>query len=91
MQHRPLDHPLEAGGGLGVLAILDHQRGEVGIDEFLHRLAQRVHVDIAGPHHLPGIGIVDQGQEQMLQGRVFVMPVAGELDGVVEGLLQAAR
>ena len=91
MQHGALHHALEAGGGLGFLAFVHHQGGEVLVDIFLHRLAQRIHVDIAGLHHLAGVGIVDQGQQQMLQRGIFVMPVAGELDGVVQGLFQTAR
>ena len=91
MQHGALHHALEAGGGLGFLAILDHQGDEFLIDIFLHRPAQRIGIDIAGLHHLAGIGIVHQGQQQMFQGGVFVMPVAGELDGVMQGLFQTAR
>ena len=91
MQHGALHHALEAGGGLGVLAILDHQGDQFLVDIFLHRLAQRVDVDIAGLHHLAGVGIVHQGQKQMFQRGVFVMPVAGELDGVMQGLFQTAR
>ena len=64
---------------------------EVLVDIFLHRLAQRIHVDIAGLHHLAGVGVVDQGQQQMLQRGIFVMPVAGQLDGVVQRLFQTAR
>ncbi len=91
MQHRALDHPLEAGGGLGFLAILDHQGDEFLVDIFLHRAAQRLDVHIAGLHHLAGVGVVHQRQKQMLQRRIFMMPVAGQFDRMVQGLLQAAR
>ena len=91
MQHGALHHALEAGGGLGFLAILDHQGDEFLVDIFLHRAAQRLGIDIAGLHHLGGVGIVHQGEQQMFQRGVFVMPVAGELDGVMQGLFQTAR
>ena len=91
MQHGALHHALEAGGGLGFLAILDHQGDEFLVDIFLHRPAQRLDVDIAGLHHLAGVGIVHQGQQQMLQRGVFMMPVAGELDRVMQRLFQTAR
>ena len=91
MQHGALDDALEAGGGLGFLGFIHHQSGEVLVDIFLHRLAQRIHVDIAGLHHLAGVGIVHQGQQQMLEGGIFVMPVAGQLDGLVQRLFQTAR
>ncbi len=91
MQHGALHHPLEAGGGLGLLGFIHHQGGEILVDIFLHRLAQHIHVDIAGFHHLAGIGIVQQSEQQMFQRGIFVVPVAGELDGMVQCLLQTAR
>ena len=39
----------------------------------------------------PGIGIVHQGQQQMLKSRVFMMPVASKFDGVMQGRFQTAR
>ncbi len=91
MQHGALNHALESGGGLGFLAILDHQGDQFLVDIFLYRAAQRVGIDVAGLHHLAGIGVVHQSQQQMLQGGIFMMPVAGQLDGMMQGLLQAAR
>ena len=91
MQHGALDHALEAGGGLGVLAILDDQCQQFLVDIMLQRQAQRLGIDIAGLHHLGGVGIVHQRQQQMLERRIFVMAVARELDGAVQRLFQAAR
>ncbi len=58
---------------------------------FTQRAAQRVGVDVARLHHLGGVGIVEQGQEEMLESRVFVMAVARELDRAMQSLFQAAR
>ncbi len=88
MQHGALHHALEAGGGFGLLAVLDHQGDQFLIDIFLHRAPERVGVDIAGFHHLAGIGIVHQGQQQMFKSRVFMMPVTGKFDGVMQGRFQ---
>ena len=91
MQHRALHDALEAGGRLGVLAVLDDQRQQFLVDIFLQGLAQRIDVDIAGLHHLRRIGIVHQREKKMLERRVFVMPVARELDRAVQRLFEAAR
>ena len=55
MQHGALHHALEAGRGLGVLAVLDDQRDQFVVDIFEQRLAQGLDVDIAGFHHLGGV------------------------------------
>ena len=91
MQHGALHHALEAGGGLGFLARLDHQRDEFLINIFLHRAPQRIGIHIAGLHDLAGIGIIHQGQQQMFERGVLMMPVAGEFDGVMQGRFQTAR
>jgi hypothetical protein len=91
MQHGPLHDALEAGRGLGVLAVLDHQRDQLFVDIFDEGLAQRVDIDIAGLHHLRRVGIVEQSQQQVLQSRVFVMPVAREFNGAMKSLFQAPR
>ncbi len=86
MQDRALHHALKAGGRLGVLAVIDGQRGKVFIDIFGQTRPQGVQIDIAGPHHLGGVRVVDQGEQQMLQGGVFMVTFAGEPDGPVQGL-----
>ena len=91
MQHGALHDALEAGGRLGVLAILDHQRHQLFVDVFLHGLAQRIGIDVAGLHDLRRVGVVHQREQQMLGRRVFVMPVARELDRAVQRLFEASR
>jgi hypothetical protein len=42
-------------------------------------------------HHLAGVGIVHQGKKKMLERGVFMMPFAGELDGMMQCLFQTPR
>jgi hypothetical protein len=35
-------------------------------------------VDVAGPHDGSGIGILDQGQQQMLERGIFMVPLVGK-------------
>ena len=53
--------------------------------------AQLVEIDVAGPHHRGGVLIVDQRQQQMLERRVFVMPLVGERQRAMERLFETAR
>jgi hypothetical protein len=49
---RALDHALEAGGGLGVVLVVDDQRVELGVEIGGDRLLERLQVDAAGLHDL---------------------------------------
>ncbi len=86
MDHRPLDHPLEAGRGLGVLASVAGQVREFGVDIFDEAAAQRVDLDVAGPHHGGCVLVVHQGEKQMFERRVFVAAFAGQGERPVKGL-----
>ena len=87
MQHGALHHTLKPGGGLGVLAVVDGQRGKVFIDIFGQSGPQGIEIDVAGAHHLGGVGIIDQRQQEVLQGGIFVVALAREPDGAVQSLL----
>ena len=82
---------LEAGRRLSVLAILDDQRHQLFVDVFLDRLAQRIHVDVAGFHNLRRVGVIHQREQQMFRRRVLMMTVARELDRAVQRLFEASR
>jgi hypothetical protein len=86
MQNGTLDDALESGRGFGVLAILYRERGKVLIDILGQRGAQGVEIDVAGAHDLRGIGIVNQGKQEVLQSGVLVVALAGEPYGAMEGL-----
>ena len=91
MDHRALDHALEAGGGLGILGAVGDQVFELGFEIGDEAAAQLVEVDVAGAHHRGGVLIVDQRQQKVFQGRVFVVALVGEGERPVERLLEAAR
>jgi hypothetical protein len=82
---------VEAGRGLGVLAAVRHEVGEFGIDVLDEVAAQDVEIDVAGPHDRGGILIVDESEEKVLKGGVFVAAFAGQRQSAVEGLFKAAR
>ena len=79
MQDGALDHALEAQRRLGVdLLRSGHGRGVLG-DEAGEALAQFVDVGGAGAQHLGSGGIVQQRQQQMLDGDEL-MPLLPRFD-----------
>ena len=88
---RALDHALEAGGRLGILGAVGDQVFQFGFEIGDQAAAQLVEIDIAGAHHRRGVLIVDQRQQQMFQGRIFVVPLIGDGERPVERLLETAR
>ena len=90
MDHRALDDALEARRRLGVIGAVGDQILEFGLEVVDEAGPQLVEVDIAGPHHGSGVGIVDQRQQQMLECRVFVVALVGERQRTVERLFKAA-
>ena len=91
MDHGALDDALEAGRRLGVLAAVGDEIVEFVIDVFAQILAQHVEIDRTGAHHGGGVGIVDQTQQQMLERRIFVMPLIGDGERAVKRLFEIAR
>jgi hypothetical protein len=77
VDHRALHDPLETGRGFGVIAVIDHQRCELGVEIVDQALFQRRHIDVAGAHDRGGVGVVEQGQQQVLQRREFVLSLIG--------------
>ena len=67
------------------------QIGEFAVDIIDQVAAENVEIDIAGPHDGRRILVVDQGQEKMFEGCVFVTALACESEGSVKGLFKTAR
>ncbi len=86
MDHRALDHALEAGRRLGVLASVAGQVRELGVDVIDQAALERVDLDVAGAHDSGRILVIHKGEQEMLQRRVFVPSLASERQGSVEGL-----
>ena len=86
-----LDHPLEAGGRLGILVAVADQILELAFEIGGEAAPQLVEIDIARPHDRRGVLIVDQREQKMFQRGVFVMALIGERQGAVQGLFKIAR
>jgi hypothetical protein len=91
MDHRPLDHALEAGCGLRILASIGDKVGELAVDVVDEIAAENVEIDIAGSHDGRSILVVDQGQEEVFEGCVFMATFACESERSVKGLFKTAR
>ena len=83
-----LDHALEASGRLRIVMPVRHEVFEFVLDVVDDLLLQHVDVDRAGLEDRIGVGVVRQRQEQVLQCRVFVVPVVGQGQGTVERLFK---
>ncbi|MNQ90045.1 hypothetical protein D3C85_1053720 [compost metagenome] len=91
VDHRTLDHALEARRGLGVVAVGRGQGRQVIVDIEGQRRLQRAEIDIAGRHDRRRIGVVDQGQQQVFKRGVFVPALVRIMDRAVQGLFERTR
>ncbi len=78
MDHRALDHALEARGRLAVLAAVGDEVFELGFDVGDEVAPQLVEIDVAGAHDGGRVLVVHQREQQVLQRGVFVMTFIGE-------------
>ena len=78
VDHGALDHPLEPGGRLGILAAVGHEVFELGFHIGDEISPQLVEIDVACPHDGGRVLIVDQRQQQVLKRGVFMMAFIGE-------------
>ena len=67
------------------------QRAQLVVHVVGQRGAQRSQLDVTGAHDAGGVLVVDQREEQMLEGRVFVLSLIGIGDRPVQGLFELAR
>ena len=91
MDHRALDHALEACGRLGVVGAVGHQVFEFGLEIIDETGAQLVEIDAAGPHHRGRIGVIDQRQQKMFERRVLMMTLVCNRQRTMQGLFKALR
>ena len=83
-----LDDALEAGGRLRIVVPVRNEVFELVLDVVDDLLLQHVDVDRAGFEDCVRVSVVRQRQEQVLQRRVFMMPVVGQGQGTVERLFK---
>jgi len=88
MDHGALDDALEAGGRLGILATVGNQVLELGIDIFDQIAPEHVEIDIAGAHDRRRILILDQRQQKMFEGGVFMAALVGGGQSTMQGLFE---
>ncbi len=77
MDRRALQDALEARRRLGVLDMRRDQVRQLVVNIVRHVSAQLFELDRAGAQHRHGVLILGQGEEQMLQRRVFMAPLVG--------------
>jgi len=86
-----LDHALEPSGGLGILVAVAHQVLELALEIGSEAPPQLVEIDVAGAHDRGGVLIIEQGEQQVLERRIFMVTLVGQRQGAMEGLLEIAR
>ena len=89
VNHRALDHALEAGGRLGVVGAVRHQIFEFGLEIVDETGAQLVEIDAAGTHHRRRIRVIDQRQQKMFERRVLMMTLVCNRQRTMQGLFKA--
>ena len=86
---RALDDALEAGGGLGVLAIVHDQARQFFVHILVERVAKFVHIHVAGAHHRGRIHVFTQREQEMLQRCVFVLAFGRGRQGAMQGTFES--
>ncbi len=89
VNHRALDHALESGGRLGVVAAVRHQIFEFGLEIVDETGAQLVEIDAAGPHHRRRIRVIDQRQQKVFERRILMMTLVCNRQRTMQGLFKA--
>jgi hypothetical protein len=87
---RALNHALEPGCRLRVLAPVGDEVRELRVDVLDEVAAEDVEVDVAGAHYGGRVLVVDEGEQKVLQGGVLVPTLAGEGEGPMKRLFETA-
>jgi len=68
---------------------LDDERGAVVVEIVGKVAAELLDVELARRHHLRGVLVLRQGEEQVLQRGVLMLPLGGQVQGAFEGSFEA--
>ncbi len=85
-----LDDALEAAGRRRIGIGADLQRLELVVEIVANGVAKLAGIDSARLHHPAGMDVLDEGEQQVLEGRIFVAAAARLGEGVVERLFEFA-
>src|SRR4029077_8854884 len=85
-----LDHALEAAGWRWIRGAVGNKSTELVVEILLDRSAKLVAADAAGGHDLRRMLVVDERNQQVLEGRILMAALAGLPQRVVEGLFEFA-
>ena len=91
MDRRALQNALETSGRFGFLDPAGDQARQFLVDILRQVAAQMIDIDSAGPQDRKRILVFSQRQEQVLEGRIFVMAFIGDRQCAVQGLFQVLR
>src|SRR4030095_12503283 len=86
-----LDDSLEAAGRGWVGRAVGDPCAEFAVEILLDRGLEVVAVDAAAGHHLAGMGVVDQSNQQMFERRIFMAPLRRFAERIVQGSLKFTR
>ncbi len=90
MDDSALNDPLKSGCGFGINIGVGNKVAEFSVN-ILHQIAsEQIQVNPAGPHHGGRICIIGQRVEQMLQSRIFLTPLIGLSQSVVESFFETS-
>ena len=88
MDRRALQHPLKAGGGLGVLGVAGDEIAELVVDIGEDLAAQPVEIDAASAQNRDRVLVLGQREQQVLERGVFVTSLIGVGEGPMQRLFQ---
>ena len=86
-----VDDALEPGGGLGLIKLVDDERGQIVFQKIREAVLDLRDVQAAAAHDRGGVRIVGQRVEQVLQRGVFVAVFLGKRQGAVQTDLKIFR
>ncbi len=86
-----LQHTLEPGCRLRFLDPARDQAGKLFVDVFGQIAPQMIDIDPTGAQDSNGVLILREREQQMLQGRVFMVPLVGQRQRAVQRLFEVLR
>ncbi len=89
MDSRALQHALESGGRFRIFVQQGDEVAEIVVDIVGQAAAQLLDINPAGAHDGDGVLIFGQGQQQVLQRRVFMAARSGMAERAVQSLFES--